>query len=162
MQDKTIFELGQVCGALSRLASQVKIETAEVVGTNDHVQVITHYNFLRIIAEQVKVARESLKEIEERLSREYVPDVMRSSGIKNVTIDGIGRVSLGTRWSASMPDKEAGMQWLRENGHGGLIIETVNSSSLAAFAKELNEAGRELPSPEFKTSTMTYTSITKA
>jgi hypothetical protein len=67
------------------------------------------------------------------------------------------------RWSASILDKELGHRWLHDNGHGGLIIPTVNASSLSAFAKDLMEnEGKELPEHIFKTGRLTYTSITKA
>jgi len=70
---------------------------------------------------------------------------------------------LSNRWSCSMLDKLTGMDWLRTNGHGDLIQETVNSSTLGAFARNLTEeSGYELPSDIFKTSVMTFTSITKA
>jgi hypothetical protein len=61
-----------------------------------------------------------------------------------------------------MPDKGAGFDWLRANEHGGVIQETVNAQTLGALAKELNEEGKELPTPTFTTNIMTYTSITKA
>jgi hypothetical protein len=62
-----------------------------------------------------------------------------------------------------MLDKQLGMDWLRNTGNESLIQETVNSSTLAAFAKsKTEEEGKELPSDIFKTSVMTYTSITKA
>jgi hypothetical protein len=88
---------------------------------------------------------------------------MREHGVKTITVEGVGRVSLSNRWSASMLDKTAGMEWLRETGNGSLIQETVNAQTLAAFAKDLNETkGMELPADIFKTGIMTYTSITKA
>jgi hypothetical protein len=62
-----------------------------------------------------------------------------------------------------MIDKPLGLDWLRNSGNGSLIQETVNSNTLAAFAKNLNdEEGKELPGEIFKTSIMTVTSITKA
>jgi hypothetical protein len=86
---------------------------------------------------------------------------MRAHNIRTITVEGVGRVSLGTRWSASIPDKAAGFEWLRGNGHGGVIQETVNAQTLGALAKEMNEDGTELPAPTFTTNIMTYTSITK-
>ena len=99
--------------------------------------------------------------MEETLSRESVPEVMREHNVKTITIEGVGRVSLSNRWSASMADKTDGMEWLRKNGHGGVIQETVNAQTLGALAKELNADGVELPQPTFTTNVMTYTSITK-
>jgi hypothetical protein len=62
-----------------------------------------------------------------------------------------------------MIDKPLGLDYLRNSGNGSLIQETVNSNTLAAFAKNFNdEEGKELPGEIFKTSIMTVTSITKA
>ena len=149
------------CDTLATLSGWIREETAEAVATNDPVKVIKHYDQLRQMTALIKESREALSEIEEKLSRNQVPDVMRAHNIKSTTIEGVGRVSLGTRWSASMPDKEAGFDWLRANEHGGVIQETVNAQTLGALAKELNSTGHELPQPTFVTNIMTYTSITK-
>lgn len=162
MQPETIERLRTVCFTLTTLTEWVRNETTEVVASGDHIQIIKHYDQLRLATALIKESREALGQIEERLSREQVPDTMRAHNIKTITIEGVGRVSLGTRWSASMPDKSAGFEWLRANEHGGVIQETVNAQTLGALAKELNEEGTELPTPTFTTNIMTYTSITKA
>lgn len=163
MREETLERLTFVCGYLAGVTSAVRDDTNTAIATNDHVEVIRHYAALRQATKQIKEAREALDEIEERLSREHVPDVMRAAGIRNTTIEGVGRVTLSNRWSCSMVDKEAGIDWLRNNGHDSLIIETVNSSTLAAFAKDMSlEHGFDLPDNLFRTAIMTYTSITKA
>ncbi len=162
MKTETLAELEQLCHRLVVLTETVRNETAEAIATNDPVQVIKHYDKVRLATASIKEAREALAKIEENLSREQVPSVMRAHNIKSTTIEGVGRVSLGTRWSASIPEKQAGFEWLRANAHGGVIQETVNAQTLGALAKELNEEGLELPAPTFTTNIMTYTSITKA
>lgn len=155
-------QLQYACQRLIEIAGSVRKETNDVVGTNDHIEVIKHYDALRSINSHIKEAREALTQMEERLSRQQIPDVMRANNVRSITIEGVGRVSLGSRWSASMIDKEAGMKWLRESGNGGVIQETVNAQTLGALAKELNNEGLDLPNQFFNTSIMTYTSITKA
>jgi hypothetical protein len=162
MQDSTLAVLDRLCNSLSEVAGWVRQETNQVVATNDPVQIIKHFDKVRRTNELIKESRDALGKIEETLSREQVPDVMRAHGIKSTNIEGVGRVSLGTRWSASMPNKEMGFDWLRANEHGGVIQETVNAQTLGALAKELNSEGKELPAPVFTTNIMTYTSITKA
>lgn len=162
MKQETIQALSEVCGTLTRLTGDVRDQTTEVVSSKDHIQVIKHYDNLRKATALIKESREALNQMEEKLSREYIPDVMRASNIRNITVEGVGRVTLGTRWSASMTDKQMGMGWLRQAGHGGVIQETVNAQTLGALAKELNNEGQELPAPLFTTNVMTYTSITKA
>src|SRR5262245_64905471 len=147
---------------LTEIAGDIRGETNAVVSTQDHVQVIKHYDSLRKVNAVIKECKDALSKIEERLSREQVPDVMRLQNIRSTTIEGVGRVSLGTRWSASMLDKEMGLKWLRDNGNGGVIQETVNAQTLGALAKELSSQNIDLPQDRFTTSVMTYTSITKA
>jgi hypothetical protein len=161
MNQQTIDNLAHACNILTQMTSLVRDETNEVVATDDHVKVIKHYDQLRQITALIKESREALSQIEEKMSREQVPDVLRAHNIRTITVEGVGRVSLGTRWSASMPDKAAGFEWLRGNNHGGVIQETVNAQTLGALAKELNAEGTELPAPTFTTNIMTYTSITK-
>ena len=161
MKIETVLALSDVCSSLSKLSGVVRSETNEVVESTDHIEIIKHYDLLRQATAMIKESREVLAQLEEKLSREQIPDALRSRAIRNITVEGVGRVTLGTRWSASMPDKEAGFEWLRENDHGGIIIETVNAQTLGALARELNEGGIELPQPTFVTSIMTYTSITK-
>jgi hypothetical protein len=162
MQEDTVERLRTVCLTLTTLTEWIRHETNEVVGSDDHIALIKHYDQLRTVNALIKESREALGQIEEKLSREHVPTMMRAHQIKTITVEGVGRVSLGTRWSASMPDKEAGFEWLRANEHGGVIQETVNAQTLGALAKELNAEGYDLPQPTFVTNVMTYTSITKA
>jgi hypothetical protein len=161
MNQQTIDNLAHACSILTQMTGLIRDETNEVVATDDHVKVIKHYDQLRQITALIKESREALSQIEEKMSREQVPDVLRAHNIRTITVEGVGRVSLGTRWSASMPDKAAGFEWLRGNNHGGVIQETVNAQTLGALAKELNAEGTELPAPTFTTNIMTYTSITK-
>lgn len=161
MQDETLAQLHSVCGKLIETTQKVRKETDEAVSSGDHIAVIVHYDKLRQVTALIKESREALSQMEEKLSRDQVPDVMRAHNIRTITVEGVGRVSLGTRWSASMPDKSAGFEWLRANNHGGVIQETVNAQTLGALAKELNADGFDLPQPTFVTNVMTYTSITK-
>jgi hypothetical protein len=98
----------------------------------------------------------------EHMSRSVIPDMMQEKDIKTISLAEAGlRFSVAVKISASMPDKLGGMAWLRSNGHGDLIQETVNASSLSAFAKTyIADTGKELPEA-FKVSNMTYTSVTK-
>jgi len=162
MQPETLTLVDHVCSGLVRAASAVRTDTDAAVATNDHIEVIKHYDHLRKVTAQIKEAREALTQMEEQLSREIVPEFMKNAGVKTVTIEGIGRVTVSHRYSCFMPDKEKGIDWLKGNGHGGIVQETVNSSTLAAFSKSLLEdEGKELPDDIFKVGTSPFTSITK-
>ena len=161
MHVETLNKLNGIVASLMEITGAIRQETNEVVASRDHVQVIKHYDNFRKATHLIKESREALSQLEERLSREFIPDVMRANNIKSTTIEGVGRVSLGTRWSASILDKEAGFEWLRGSDNGGVIQETVNAQTLGALAKELSTLNIDLPQDIFKTSVMTYTSITK-
>jgi hypothetical protein len=47
--------------------------------------------------------------------------------------------------SAVADRKEELFAWLKENGYGDLVYETVNANSLAAFIREQLEEVEELP-----------------
>ena len=163
MRVKTLDHLTSACKYLADVAGFIRSDGNAAVATGDHIEVIRHFDQLRKANAQIKIAREALEEMEQRLSREQVPDVMRQHGIRTTTIEGIGRVSLSNRWSCSMLDKEMGMNWLRDNDAESLIQEAVNAQTLASFAKSYTEdKGMDLPNDIFKTGIMTYTSITKA
>jgi hypothetical protein len=99
----------------------------------------------------------------ESMSRRVIPDRMRQSDTKTISLASVQRrFTVTARMSASIIDKPRGHLWLSDNGHGDLIQPTVNASSLSSFAKAyLNEKGEDLPAEIFKVSTMEYTSVTK-
>lgn len=167
MTPETLQQISSLSNLLRTLGRTLARETEEVRATNDHVEIIKHFNHIRIAAEEVKEAREDLAKITDFLSKDVIPDVVRElrerTGEKPpFSIEGVGRVSIATRISCSILDKPKGYQWLRDTGNGSLIQETVNSSTLSAFAKSyVEDEGKDLPEDIFKMSSMSYTSITK-
>lgn len=162
MQDETKGRLDVLARQVTSLAGTIRRETDDVMAQGNHIDMVRHFKDMRDSNEIIKTARKALEEIEDFLSMKAIPDAFRAAGVKTTTIEGVGRVTVSYRYACSMLDKPLGMEWLQDNGHGGLIQPTVNSSSLAAFAKDLLENhGTELPLEIFKTSTNPYTSITK-
>lgn len=164
MKPETTHLLGRVTARMVELAALMRADTTEAVNTNDHIEIIKHWAAFRDATEKISEARKALDEIEVQLSREYVPSSMRAANVKTTTIEGVGRVSLSQRVSCSIiaEPKVIGHDWLKNNGHGALVQETVNSSTLSSFAKSYQEdEGKELPGDIFKTSVMTFTSLTK-
>lgn len=152
--------------ALSKLAEEVALalraETSEALSTNDPIAVVKHFDDLRDAVDQIKVSREALADMADSLSTRDIPTLFSNKDLKTITIEGVGRVTVSYRFSASLVDKEKGFKWLRDNGHKELITETVNSSTLSGFAKDmLQNKGVDLPDDIFKISTNPYTSITK-
>jgi len=162
MKQTTLAVLNHIVLNLGEATEAIRVETNALIVAGDHVPLIEHYDQTRRVVELIKEARKALDEIEESMSRTHVPEAMKAAGVKTITVIGVGRVTISNRFSCSIIDKVGGYGWLRENGHEGLIQETVNSSTLGAFARNLiEEEGKELPSEYFKTGTMAYTSITK-
>lgn len=125
-------------------------------------QALEQWYELREAHEALDTQRKRISAVIEELSRKTLPEMMEENNCKTFTHKGIGRrFTVAQRTSCSMVDKGAGIEWLKENGHGGIVIETVNSSTLAAFAtKLLADTGTELPE-YFKMNSMNYTSATK-
>lgn len=167
MSPETKAALEAVCFTLQKLAGLIREEGQKASQSEDHVVVIRHFYDLRNATALIKESREALAEMEDYFSTSTIPDLFslireRTGQKPPFVIEGIGRVTVSRRFSASMLDKETGLQWLRDNGHEGLIQPTVNSSTLAAFAKDMQEnQGKDLPVEIFKVGTIPYTSITK-
>lgn len=68
-------------------------------------------------------------------------------GINTLTVNGVGRVTLQGDVYARIPasSRAAAFEWLRDHGHGDLITETVNASTLKAAAKKMLKQGEPLP-----------------
>lgn len=58
--------------------------------------------------------------------------------------------------------KNDAINWLRSNGHGEIVQETINASTLTAFAKELSKENRELPDEIFNVHIVNNVLIQKA
>jgi hypothetical protein len=114
--------------------------------------------------ETLDAVRKRLNSLLEGMSRNDLPEIMSEENVKTVTLDDIGRrFTVNNRFSCSVLEgrKDDALGWLRDNGHGGLIQLTVNSSTLAAFAQTQLKEGKELPPAFFKTSIMKFTSASK-
>lgn len=167
MKNDTLEYLSRVCTDLVVVAEAIRKDGDVVIGSGDHVEIIKHFNHVRLAAERIKEAREALSDMSDSLSRVVIPDLV--TNLRNTTgekppfnIEGVGRVSVSYRYSCTMLDKAVGVQWLKDHEQGGIVQETVNAQTLAAFAKDLLEnQGKELPPDIFKVGTSPFTSITK-
>lgn len=162
MRAQTLENLQEMVRGLQIVTGQVRSDTNDAVAAQDPVILVTHFNSLRHVNELIKEAREALSEMADLLSTRDIPDLFRSKKVKTLTVEGVGRCTVSYRYSCSMLNKDTGFKWLRDNGHGGLIQETVNAQTLGSFAKNLIETeGKDMPDDIFKTGQSPYTSITK-
>lgn len=93
-----------------------------------------------------------------------IPAKMEEDGVDRISVAGIGRVSLTSDMHVSIKadQKEAFYDWLRDNGRGDLIQESVNASTLKATVKNMFKSGEDIPEELLNVSPFTRASITKA
>jgi hypothetical protein len=111
-------------------------------------------------------AKEVVKELQKNydyLSMIIVPARMEEEGIDGIKIEGIGRINIRSdmRVSTLQEYRHALFEWLGEHGHGDLISETVNGSTLKAWVKEQIGLGNEIPEEFLKIHAYDRAVITK-
>ena len=152
---------GYAADKLDSLLERAQRDTTEVVQTNDIPTTVAHYAALQDTVDDLKKKLSALQKHVDALSYEVLPTMFSNQDVKTIKLDNVGRVTVNVRWTASMLNKEKGMEWLKTSGNEGLVIETVNAMTLAAFAKSETLAGRPLPDFLFKVGTAQHMSITK-
>jgi hypothetical protein len=105
---------------------------------------------LRRLKELEDAQNEALKATKaaiERITKTTIPEILEAMGAENARIPGIGTVYLQNKVFANVKaeDRDKFHAWLRENGHGDLIKDTVHPGTLTSFAKEQLENGIALP-----------------
>jgi len=95
---------------------------------------------------------------------DLIPEKMDDEGIERATYEGIGTLYLtsGVRASIVPTAKPDAYQWLDDNGHGGLITQTVNAQSLASACKAMLKKGEAIPENLFKVTPFTQAVIKSA
>lgn len=119
----------------------------------------------------IQKAKERLEDELKLINKEFdflritkVPAKMEEDGVDRITVAGVGRVSLTADMHVSVKAdmKEKFYEWLRDNGRGDLLQETVNASTLKAAVKGMYKNGEEIPDTLLNVSPFTRASITKA
>jgi hypothetical protein len=93
----------------------------------------------------------------------HCPEVFERDGVSHVPLDAGYRVTISYTLRAQvLPDqKDRAYEWLREN-YPDVVIETVNSSTLSALARQLmTERNEELPAELFRSVNLPGTSVTR-
>jgi len=119
----------------------------------------------------IQKAKERLEDELKLINKEFdflritkVPAKMEEDGVDRITVAGVGRVSLTADMHVSVKAdmKDKFYEWLRDNGRGDLLQETVNASTLKAAVKGMYKNGEEIPDTMLNVSPFTRASITKA
>lgn len=112
IKGKTLVELAQLMRGLE--------EDIEAVDTmKSHLQV--RYDFLRF---------------------GRIPEVMEEQGVRNIAIDGVGKVYLTSDMNVSIKaeHQEQVFEWLQDTGRSAIIKPTVHSSTLKSVVKKILES----------------------
>lgn len=83
----------------------------------------------------------------EKLTKQTIPEILEAMGADNARVPGVGTVYLQHKVFANVKadDRDRFHAWLRDNGFGDLIKDTVHPGTLTSFAKEQLEKGVALP-----------------
>lgn len=125
---------------------------------------------------RIKMMRKSrqklddLKDKKKRAQAEYdflrytsVTTAMEEEGLESIRLTGIGTCYLSTAIRASIVKtaKQQAYEWLRDNGHGGLIVETVYAQTLSSAAKEMLKNNESIPADLIVVAAITQAVIKK-
>jgi hypothetical protein len=129
---------------------------------------------LRVNCSMMKTLQNRKEELEAQLTgvnkeldlirTKKIPELMESMELRNVTIEGLGRVQLAADIHASTREgqKETAMAWLRDCGYNNMITETYNASSLKALFRRMISEGVDIPDDIFNVQPFVRASIVKA
>lgn len=117
---------------------------------------------LKSMHERFDSHKSSVGKLYDALRTSVIPNKMDEDGVDSITVQGVGRVSLTSDIYLQVIDKEASFEWLMESGHGDLISETVNASSLKALLRRMLRDGKEVPESVYKVTPFSRASITKS
>jgi hypothetical protein len=130
--------------SLMELIREMRRVQTEKDDTEAHLKTLNkHFDFLRITK---------------------VPQMMEDQGIRNLNVEGVGRVSLTADMHVSIKEghRELFYEWLRDNGRGDLIQPNINPSTLKATVKNMVREGEVVPDELLNVSPFTRASITKS
>lgn len=121
------------------------------------------YFALTDLHKKLDAATKKLYHAKNAYDKAIIPKHMEENGLSGFKVPEIARsFSVNQKMSASFLDKEKGYQWLRDQGQGDIITETVNAGTLSAFCRDmiLNQ-GMEPPEDIIKVNTYEATSMTR-
>lgn len=93
------------------------------------------------LEDETKTVNAEIEETEAKLA-----DLMIQEEMQNFTRNGQMFYLQTKTYASAVPERKSELfAWLKENGYGDLVYETVNANSLAAFVREQLEESDELP-----------------
>ena len=127
-------------------------------------ELVREQDTISFTLDRLEEIKKEFNKIYDLLRLSILPDKMDDEGITTVTVAGTGRATIQSDiyFSISKDNRDDAHDWLRNNGHGDVIKETVNSSTGKALAKELIKKGEDMPSDLFKVTPFSRVQITRA
>ena len=120
----------------------------------------------KVVNEAVETADRLKKELQkcyDFIRYAAAPEAMDKAGVESIRVEGVGTVYLTSDYNISIvkDQKEVAHDWLIENGHEDVIIETVNAGTLKSIVKKHMAAGEEPPEGVFNINPFTRAQIKK-
>lgn len=141
----------------------IDINNSDNLSTKTLVELAKLQNDTKQKIDDIKGALTLLTSFYELLRKYHVPNAMEEQGIKNISIDGVGQVVNSKSYYVSIESdrQEDAYNWLRDNGHGLLIKETVNNNSLRALLTDYINNGGDINENIFRVHEYHLTKIVK-
>lgn len=148
---------------LAKLTALCEMKLAQAINAADYKEAFAVFYATNEANKSLDAARKALGAAYERMNKQTIPELFETLGTDMYRVPELERSFYPlVQTSASMVDKDAGMEWLRENGGSELIQPTVNASTLKSFLSELlSEEGVEPPADLIKVSSYTIVGSSK-
>jgi hypothetical protein len=127
------------------------------------IELARYFVKVRQIKDRLEAAVKPFDAFYEELAKVRIPQVFDREGVPSITLDEGFRVTVSHKLHASIKagQKELAHQWLKDNGLGDIVSETVNASTLAGVARTMAEENQELPESLFNQAVVANTSFNK-
>ena len=98
------------------------------------------------------------------LSMDVLPERMDEEGIQTLKIKDVGRLQMSSDIRCAVPaaNRDAVKDWLTEHGHGSMVSETINASTLKAFVREMMKENKEYPAELLKVTPYSRATVVKS
>lgn len=149
MPTKTMKELTRALSYINENLPHVVLETHAMMAEPRLNLSITQWHETRQLEEQLKRTRAILTKLNNDIADNLMPAQLDMNGLAFAP-HALGLVKINHHFKAAQQKGKRNEihAWLRENGYGALIVETVNARTLAAALKEPFAKGEEVPPPE--------------
>ncbi len=138
--------IDEVYKALNR--ADALVETLEGVGPRDVLApAATHYKDVADLEDAIERLRIRVYHVKNHYQMRILPDLFfNASTDRVVTLNGF-TITKTDDLSVSIPKekRDEAYDWLSKNGYGDIITSTVNSSTLKATVKSIDNENRPLP-----------------